>query len=230
MAPNALLRQRVWVDGFAMRTHPVSVEEWRRWLSEAEIVLSEAENTAVTHWPGDWPAVMMSWAEAVAFAAWTASRTGRPWRLPAELEREKAARGVDGRVFPWGDRFDPTWCCMADSRDGDPRPAARSEFLTDQSPYGARGLAGNVREWCLDPYRRQGPRLDGQRLILPDLRQDLGADRTIRGGAWNNAALYCRAAYRYGFSPEFRFQSVGLRLVRSLAAPAAALSDSATTR
>jgi len=215
-APNALSRRRVWVDAFAMRRTPLSMGEWRRYLDQAEAGPPASPHDPAVAWPETWPAVMMSWHEALGYAAWVSKETGRGWRLPAELEREKAARGVDGRLFPWGDHFDPTLCCMGDSRPDEPAPSPVDGFPSDRSPYGALGFAGNVREWCLDMYRREGGTPDGERVEVPTPGLDPAGDRVLRGGAWNNAGVYCRAAYRYGFAPTFRFHSVGMRLYRSL--------------
>ena len=59
-------------------------------------------------WQLDWPVMMVDWFGASAYANWYAKKTGRPWRLPSEFEWEKAARGVDGRFYPWGDKFNPS--------------------------------------------------------------------------------------------------------------------------
>ena len=61
-------------------------------------------------WSPDWPVWLVDWHAACAYAEWMAQRTGQPWRLPVEMEWEKAGRGVDGRFFPWGDAHDPSWC------------------------------------------------------------------------------------------------------------------------
>ena len=63
-------------------------------------------------WLAEWPVCMVDWHGAQAFGAWEAARTGQPWQLPGELAWEKAARGVDGRFYPWGDGFDPSWASM----------------------------------------------------------------------------------------------------------------------
>ena len=79
-------------------------------------------------WEPHVPAFMVNWHSAVAYAAWLGQRTGRPYRLPGELEYEKAARGVDARAFPWGDFFDPSWACMRLSQPSgcDPLPSKNS--------------------------------------------------------------------------------------------------------
>lgn len=88
----------------------------------------------------------MSWDAAHAYARWRAKRDGLPWRLPSEAEWEKLARGVDGRRFPWGELGDASLCHVRTERFTPRAPVAIDAFATDRSPYGARGLAGNVRE------------------------------------------------------------------------------------
>ena len=113
-------------------------------------------------WLPDGPVFMVNWHGALVYAAWLAKQTGRAYRLPGELEYEKRARGVDARAFPWGDAFDPSRACMRLSHaDGGLRPAPVTEFPADESPYGVRGLAGNIVEWCADEYRREGPPIAG---------------------------------------------------------------------
>ena len=164
---------------------------------------------------GDRPAVCVSWTGADAYARWRAAEDGRAWRLPGELEWEKAARGVDGRFFPWGDHLDPTWCCMRDSHPQKPSMASVGEFPVDESPYGVRGMAGNVRDWCADPFRPLGPELhDGAwRYREPPAS---GVPRVGRGGTWCVNPVSLRAAYRSWFAPSFRSDdSLGFRLACS---------------
>jgi formylglycine-generating enzyme required for sulfatase activity len=116
---------------------------------------------------------MVTWTQARRYAAWRAQREALPWRLPAELEWEKAARGVDGRFFPWGDHLDPSFCCMLRSHLGRPLPALVSDFPFDESPYGVRGLAGNMRDWCLDLVSAEGQSLQepvtDERVVIPTI-------------------------------------------------------------
>jgi serine/threonine-protein kinase len=74
-------------------------------------------------WHPDWPILMITAHQAQAYLRWRSARSGRAYRLPSELEWEKAARGVDGRRYPWGDRLDPTFCVMMDSHRGPASPA-----------------------------------------------------------------------------------------------------------
>lgn len=147
-------------------------------------------------WQPDWPVMMVDWMGASAYASWYARKTQRPWRLPTDAEWGKAARGVDGRFHPWGDSFDPSWCNMVDSRKERPYPVPVHEFPLDESPYGVRGLGGNVRDWCADADPLTGRRYN-------------------RGGFWIGNARDCRSADRHMHEETHRAAEVGFRLARS---------------
>jgi formylglycine-generating enzyme required for sulfatase activity/tRNA A-37 threonylcarbamoyl transferase component Bud32 len=154
-------------------------------------------------WQDEWPVTLVSFAAAEAYAAWEAARTGLPWRLPTEAEREKAARGVDARLYPWGDVFDPTWTCAADSHDGPPCLVSVHAFPKDESPYGARGMAGNVLDWCL-PVPGFGPPHQREGTVV------------IRGGAFHGGAMSATCSSRHTVDPGMRMSALGFRLARSL--------------
>ena len=120
-------------------------------------------------WLPEWPVLFVSCGCAEAYARWRGARDKLPTRLLIELEWEKAGRGGDGRVYPWGDWLDPTYCCMRQSRLTRELPAMMCEFPVDESPYGVRHLAGNVEEWLGDPWRPAGPLVgpDGRALPSP---------------------------------------------------------------
>ena len=169
-------------------------------------------------WELDWPVMMVDWSGALAYAAWLAARTGRPWRLPGELMWEKAARGVDGRFFPWGDVFDPSWCCMRDSHADRPLPAAVDTYPVDRSPYQVRGMAGGIRDWCEGQYRREGPVVVDDRVTLIDDGSGPGRPRRpVRGGSWSSIPRRSRAANRSGSEPWNRLAFNGFRVCRTLA-------------
>ncbi|WP_437958918.1 bifunctional serine/threonine-protein kinase/formylglycine-generating enzyme family protein [Sorangium sp. So ce119] len=162
------------------------------------------------------PVAFVHWRAAMRYAAWYAAETGAPWRLLNELEREKAARGVDGRCMPWGDFLEPTWACMLGSHEGVAGRRPVDEFPLDESPYGLRGAAGNVRDWCINAWKREGPRTEGG-VVLLDPADDADPDfRALRGGAWSTSPNFCRAAGRFASKPGDRFGGMGFRLARSL--------------
>ena len=145
----------------------------------------------------------MSWHDAVALLllAFCSAMDVR-YRLPTEEEWEKAARGVDGRWYPWGWRFDPSLCNMRESRRERTAPVVVDEFPRDVSVYGVRGLAGNMEDWTsTEQFEGTGP---ARRVF-----------RVRRGGGWDYEARYCRAAYRYGHVPTWCYDYLGIRLARS---------------
>ena len=164
-------------------------------------------------WDPEWPVFLVDWFGAVAFAAWRAEATGRPWRLLGELEWEKAARGVDGRSFPWGDHLDPSWACLRESRAGRLLPAVVDGWPVDTSVYGVRGLGGNVADWCADVFRREGPQVEGARLPSSyPWAPDAQLGRVTRGGDWVSAMRAARSAYRGAHLPSSRFGALGFRV------------------
>jgi formylglycine-generating enzyme required for sulfatase activity len=100
----------------------------------------------------DHPVVNVSWYDAMAFTQWLNACTGQAWRLPGEAEWEKAARGTDGRIYPWGDTFDASRCNTSEGRKGNTTPA--DSYKSGASPYGTLNMAGNVFEWTSSVSKR----------------------------------------------------------------------------
>lgn len=144
-----------------------------------------------------WPAAAFSPEDAVAYAAWRAERDGIPWRLPSELEWEKAARGVDGRPWPWGDRFEPSLARVRDARPGHPLPVPVGSFPHDRSVYGVLDLAGNVRDWCAE------------------VRPGSPAMQLSRGGYFQSTHHLCRLTRRSWASTTLTNHYVSVRLAAS---------------
>ena len=163
-------------------------------------------------WEPDVPVLMVDWHGAAAFAAWEAERTGRQWTLPSELAWEKAARGVDGRCFPWGDHFDPSRACMRESHSGRLLPVSVHAYPLDESPYGVRGMSGGAADWCADSHR-DGPVLEGAQVPLaPAELATESAVRVTRGGGWYSDVAHLRLADRYWNHPSSRTVSLSFRL------------------
>jgi len=167
-------------------------------------------------WGEGWPVMMIRASGAEAYARWFAERTGRPWRLLSEWEYEKAARGVDGRFFPWGDIIDPSWCAHRESFETlAPLPVTKELFEGDVSPYGVRSMAGGMRCFTGSVYTVAIAGSDGDRMLVPGPLPE-GASRTVRGGAFNLASQFCRVAFRNGSEPGDRFEYTGFRLAFSI--------------
>jgi serine/threonine-protein kinase len=167
-------------------------------------------------WRPSWPVVMVDWHGARAYADWLAAREGVPWRLPGELEWEKAARGVDGRFFPWGNHIDPTWCRVLGSQAGRAQPAEVDSYPLDESPYGVRGVAGNTRDWCGESASRGGPAVRDGRVTPPVVGDNPTGNYGVRGGSWSRTPSAVRLADRGGGALDGRYAARGFRLVRSI--------------
>jgi formylglycine-generating enzyme required for sulfatase activity len=164
------------------------------------------------HWKGktppnelrDHPVVYVSWHDAVAYAEWAGAR------LPTEQEWETAARGIDGRRYPWGDVFDPTRCNTDESGIGTTTPVGRysPKFHPEQRPESAEGLveggdspfdcvdmAGNVWEWTASEWKPGDE------------------NRVLRGGSWDSTQYYARCAFRLGLVPGGWYDLSGFRVV-----------------
>jgi len=237
-APDGLPRWRIWVDGFFMQRFAVTHRTYIAFLHDHLEAGGEAEAlahvpqgvAAVAHTPSplygrsadggfeapegetlDHPVVGVSAHDAQAYAAWLTRSTGQPWRLPHELEWEKAARGVDGRFFPWGDVFEATWARGLHSSPGPPERGPVQAFPEDVSALGVRGLVGNVRDWCLNSFMKTPPSAD---VLQVDAEVEAGDFQAVRGGSVFSLPDFCRPAARFGARPAERRLTVGFRLVR----------------
>ncbi len=164
----------------------------------------------------DHPVVSITWYQAAAYAAWLAKVTGERWRLPIEAEWEKAARGIDGRIYPWGDEWDKT---RANTDDGGPKtttPVGSYAQQGDTSPYGVHDMAGNVYEWTSSIYQERPPYHSDQ----AENDANTTSARIMRGGAWSYPPVSARAASRGCDKPDCCVYIVGMRL--ALSAPAGA--------
>lgn len=158
------------------------------------------------------PVFGVSWYDAQAYIAWRSQRDNRIYRLPDELEWEKAARGADGRLYPWGEQFDAACCKMSRSRPEPAQPEPVGAFTFDESPLGVRDMAGGVSEWTRSVFTIQGPTFEERKRHDPEMTS---FERVCRGGAWNQPHIFCQAAFRTPMLPNSREPSVGFRLAIS---------------
>ena len=158
------------------------------------------------------PVAKVSWHDAVAYCRWLADETGKLYRLPTEAEWEKAARGTDGRIWPWGDFWDPVRCNHWDGGVHDTTPVGQYSPDGD-SPYGCADMAGNVWEWTSTRWMSNYERYDDK--ALNDIRDDF-VDRVLRGGAFYDDQLSVRCACRLGYFPPSSLDRFGFRVVVSL--------------
>lgn len=190
-----------------------------RWEPDPVMIEGEARKLFPIGEGHEWalPAHLIDWFDAVAYCRWRSEREGAVIRLPNEAEWEKAARGVDGRYFPWGDHFDPAFCLMRASRPFPPQPEPIGTFATDQSPYGVRDMAGGMREWVGDIFGERSAE-DLASEPEPSLGAERGESgwRQVRSGSWNADRVWPRAASRGGQFALVRGTGLGFRIAKSL--------------
>jgi len=145
----------------------------------------------------NYPAVNVSWDDAQAFCKWASAACGREVRLPTEQEWEKAARGTDGRTYPWGEAAPNARLANFGRSDDLSNLMACGSWPENKSPYGCLDMAGNVWEWTQDVWDSKG-----------------GA-RVVRGGAFFSDANGLRCAYRSNLVTAGRINGIGFRVVAS---------------
>jgi serine/threonine-protein kinase len=204
-------------EGLVVRRGPAG-----KWEPIAErLIEGEARKLYPPEDAREWdvPILLVDWFDAMAYCRWRSAREGATVRLPAEAEWEKAARGPDGRFYPWGDRFDPTFCHMRESRPFAQQPEPVGTFPTDESPYGVRDMAGGAREWMGDIHgSRTASELGGEPEPSLDTPRGESPLRRVRSGAWNVDSKWARAASRgAGHFSLTRGPGMGFRVAKSLA-------------
>jgi len=199
------------VDEFPQ--HKVSLKAY--WIDQDEVTVEQYRRFIQTtrhHPPPIWadptypkptpthPVIDVSWFDAEAYCRWAGKR------LPTEAEWEKAARGTDGRGWPWGEIFDPEKTNVLDSGKGWTVPVGSIEG--DLSPYGVIDMAGNAMEWTASWYKPY-PASSLGRVAFGEKY------RVMKGGAWNSPALpFSRAANRHAVAPKWDHPNQGFRCAK----------------
>lgn len=147
----------------------------------------------------DHPVVNVTWQDAFDYCEWLSKVTGQDFRLPTEAEWEKAARGTDGRRFPWGmNRPSPELANFGHGQQSMTLTKPVGSTPRGKSPYGVMDMAGNVAEWCFN---------DGA---------DGGVSKAVRGGSWEETTdFYLRCAARRAYSPTAKDYNLGFRVAMS---------------
>ena len=192
-------RRRVYLDAFYIDKYPVTNSRFRRF--------GRPKDDYGSKFYGDrQPVVGVTWSQARDYC----KSAGK--RLPTETEWEKAARGVDGRMYPWGGQWDGSKVIWLKSSGLKTHPVDRT-YNTHRSPYGAVDMSGNVWEWVGDwfktGYYREAPERNPK-------GPSSGSERVVRGGSWfDNNQTYFRAANRFRYLPDSTYFYLGFRCAKA---------------
>ena len=197
----------VYLDSYEIGRYEVMVAQYRKFCEATGRVMPK---TPEWGWNDDHPIVNVTWSDAEAYCKWAGGR------LPTEAEWEKAARGTDGRTFPWGATWDKNRCANWELSLTSTAPVG--SYPAGASPYGCMDMAGNVWEWCADWY-------DEDYYAASPSRNPAGPSsggwRVLRGGGWTsfyglNVYYFDRCTYRNSvcFPSNYDCDFVGFRLAR----------------
>ncbi len=212
--------QEVHLDGFWISKYPVTNAEYHEFLAarRKRAVPYEKYNWAQ---PYNWdkktrsyppnkeehPVVLVSWFDAVAYCKWLSKELDEDAWLPTEAQWEKAARGTDGRRYPWGNEWDAARCNSRESKSGGTL-SVRQFSPAGDSPYGVANMSGNVWEWTNSLFRLYPyDATDGRE------HRRLREYRIVRGGSWLNTRQILRCSYRVGTNPLPLLHNIGFRVV-----------------
>ncbi len=158
----------------------------------------------------DHPVTGVSRKDVEEYIKWINSTTGQNYRLPSEAEWEKAARGSDQRLYPWGDNFDPWRCNTNESRKKLTSPVG-SYSPGGDSPYEVADMVGNVWEWTRSNFQPYPYKSDDGRETRTQ-----GAKGVVRGGAWYYSRALARVSSREAALEDYLSTSLGFRLSRAI--------------
>ncbi len=212
---NELVRHPVKLSGFFLDRTEVTVKDYLSCVRVGRCQAPPYEQGARRFARPDFPVTFVTWDDANDFCRF------RGARLPTEAEFERAARGVGGRRFPWGNfanghvaNHGRLGLDTSDASDGFAELAPVGSFRAGRTPEGFLDLAGNVSEWVQDRYAPQYPEEPASDPQGPDAASATGA-RVVRGGSFDSPMAWLRGATRSANLPNERRPSLGFRCARS---------------
>jgi formylglycine-generating enzyme required for sulfatase activity len=218
LAPNYEQPQsRLKLSQFYIGKYPVTNEQFATFL-ETRLPVERLLASSSSYPPGreKHPAVEVTWHDAEAFCKWLATIMGCPVRLPSEAEWEKAARGTDGRQYPWGKEFLRGHSNCQEAGTGDTTEV--DAFPKGVSPYGVFDMSGNIWEWTLSLWGASQRKPDyGYPYHATDGRENLDSPdsvlRVVRGGSFRGDSSHARCTSRNGGYPNEKYDYIGFRVL-----------------
>jgi formylglycine-generating enzyme required for sulfatase activity len=222
--PNEQPQHKLFLDEFWMGKYPVTNRQYAAYVKAEGVEPPEPwEVGQALKDKDEHPVVNVSWHAARDFCRWASEVSRKTIRLPGEAEWEKAARGTDGRTYPWGKQETDGERFNYDQQVFDTTPVGRYSPQGD-SPYGCADMAGNVWEWTRSLWGRdEGTPEYGYPYQAEDGREDEDAAgavlRTLRGGSWFYDEFNCRSTHRIRGTPGVCDDDIGFRCVSCEAFP-----------
>ncbi len=199
---------QVTLPDYSIAAHPVTVEEYRLFVEATKH--APPASAGNIYWTmqlqhKNHPVVNVTWHDAVAYAAWLRDLTGQAWHLPSEAQWEKAARGTDSRLYPWGNEWNPA---KANTSEGGRHATTKiKSYPQGKSSYGVWDMAGNVWEWTASLYQ---PYSKDAHKRYDDLQTP--GSRVRRGGSWCDEHIFATTTRRLSNNPSYFQPNLGFRL------------------
>lgn len=197
----------VYLDGYWMGKYEVTFDQYDHYCEDRGIVKPDDEG-----WGRDrYPVLNVSWSNAMEYCQWLSEKIGNDFKLPTEAQWEKAARGTDGHIYPWGDSFPSGNKANFNARNANflKQTTPVGSYPEGSSPYGVMDMAGNVYEWCLDWYNSASTSSSINKNPYGPKR---GTYRVLRGGSWYGSSQCLRTSFRTSAKPDSRYFHIGFRL------------------
>jgi formylglycine-generating enzyme required for sulfatase activity len=197
--PDETPQRKAYVDSFNIDKYPVTNADYKEFVDDSGHPAPRNWKDGIPEGKENHPVTWVTWEDASAYAEWAGKR------LPTEAEWERAARGVDGVAWPWGDDFDADKCNSSESNLKETTPI--DAYPDGASPDGVIDMAGNVWEWTdtwYDAYPASTHRSDryGEKY------------KVIRGGSWFDNQSLVRCSARNKGEPTFMFSTIGFRCAK----------------
>lgn len=210
MVTDETPQKEIYLDEFYISKYEITNEQYGKFLKD------NPDHPKPDYWDvenyndPDQPVVGVNWNDAVAFCNWLSQKTGENYRIPSEAQWEKAARGTDGRIFPWGYSGPDIKIVNFSQPYGNPKPVGYYPGGMNQD-YKTMEMAGNVAEWCNDWY-------DESYYSIANKNNSEGPSsgqyKVVRGGSFKDNAFFLRCTARNGYPPDTKKETIGFRIVR----------------